>query len=58
MKTITTKDAIKTITTHYIDRAFVESHGRETMDIKLSLPNNRPVADADDRRALAQVIVG
>src|SRR5260370_7507871 len=27
------KDTIKTITTHYIDGAFVESHGREVMDI-------------------------
>jgi len=33
MKTITKRDAIKTITTHYIDGAFVESHGREVMDI-------------------------
>ena len=24
---------IKTLTTHYIDGAFVESHGREVMDI-------------------------
>src|SRR5216684_793134 len=27
------RDAIKTIITHYIDGAFVESHGREVMDI-------------------------
>jgi aldehyde dehydrogenase (NAD+) len=27
------KDTITTITTHYIDGAFVESHGREVMDI-------------------------
>src|ERR1700746_1596659 len=27
------KDTIKTITTHYIDGAFVESHGREVMDV-------------------------
>jgi aldehyde dehydrogenase (NAD+) len=27
------KDTIKTLTTHYIDGAFVESHGREVMDI-------------------------
>jgi aldehyde dehydrogenase (NAD+) len=33
MKTIPKRDAIKTITTHYIDGAFVESHGREVMDI-------------------------
>jgi len=28
-----TREAKKTITTHYIDGAFVESHGREVMDI-------------------------
>ena len=28
----TNKDVIKTLTTHYIDGAFVESHGREVMD--------------------------
>ena len=28
-----TTDTIKTITTHYIDGAFVPSHGREVMDI-------------------------
>jgi aldehyde dehydrogenase (NAD+) len=33
MTAITKRDAIKTVTTHYIDGAFVESHGRETMDI-------------------------
>ena len=33
MKTITTKDAIKTTTTHYIDGAFVPSHGREVRDV-------------------------
>ena len=27
------KDTIKTITTHYIDGTFVESHGREIMGI-------------------------
>jgi aldehyde dehydrogenase (NAD+) len=32
MKT-TKGDTIKTITTHYIDGSFVESHGREVMDI-------------------------
>src|SRR5258706_4462398 len=31
--TLTKRDTIKTITTHYIDGAFVESHGREVMDI-------------------------
>src|ERR1700677_260577 len=33
MNAITKIDAIKTLTTHYIDGAFVESHGREVMDI-------------------------
>jgi aldehyde dehydrogenase (NAD+) len=33
MTTLKKTDAIKTITTHYIDGAFVESHGKETMDI-------------------------
>jgi aldehyde dehydrogenase (NAD+) len=33
MSAVTTKDAIKTITTHYIDGAFIESHGREVMEI-------------------------
>jgi len=33
MNAVTNKGAIKTITTHYIDGAFAESHGREVMDI-------------------------
>src|SRR5579862_387917 len=33
MKTMTARDMIKTIKTHYIDGAFVESHGQEVMDI-------------------------
>src|SRR6201997_192813 len=33
MPTMTEKDTIKALTTHYIDGAFVESHGREMMDI-------------------------
>jgi aldehyde dehydrogenase (NAD+) len=33
MKAGAARDAIKTITTHYIDGAFVESHGQEVMDI-------------------------
>ena len=28
----TSKDEIKTLTTHYIDGAFVESHGRKVID--------------------------
>ena len=52
------KDTMKTIAKHYIDGAFVESHGREVMDI--INPTNRKViaqvtlADEDDaRRAIA-----
>ena len=33
METITERDRIKTITTHYIDGVFVESYGSEVMDI-------------------------
>ena len=33
MKAIMKSEKIKTITTHYIDGAFVESHGREVMDV-------------------------
>jgi aldehyde dehydrogenase (NAD+) len=49
---------MKTITTHYVDGAFVESHGREVMD--MINPTNRKViarvtlADEEDtRRAIA-----
>src|ERR1700730_17123140 len=50
--------AMGTITTHYIDGAFVESHGREAMDI-IKPTNGKVIArvtrgDADDtRRAIA-----
>jgi aldehyde dehydrogenase (NAD+) len=33
MEAVMKKDIVKTITTHYIDGAFVESHGRDVMDI-------------------------
>src|SRR5580700_1305369 len=33
MNAVAHTDAIRTITTHYIDGAFVESHGREVMDV-------------------------
>src|SRR5262249_56064608 len=33
MKAVAEKTRIKTITTHYIDGAFVPSHGQEVMDI-------------------------
>src|SRR6266849_1744460 len=48
MKTLTKSDTIKTITTHYIDGAFIESHGREVMDII------RPT----DRQVIARVTLG
>jgi aldehyde dehydrogenase (NAD+) len=49
---------MKTITRHYIDGAFVESHGRETMDI-VNPTNRRTIArvslgdEEDTRRAIA-----
>jgi len=33
MQTVAKRETVKTITTQYIDGAFVESHGREVMDI-------------------------
>jgi aldehyde dehydrogenase (NAD+) len=58
MNATTNDDAIKTITTHYIDGAFVESHGRGVMDIVR--PTDAQViarvtlADEEDtRRAIA-----
>jgi aldehyde dehydrogenase (NAD+) len=33
MDTIASKNTPSTITTHYIDGAFVESHGRDVVDI-------------------------
>src|SRR6202171_5737128 len=49
---------IKTITTHYIDGAFAESHGREVMDI-IKPTNSKVIArvtlgdEEDTRRAIA-----
>jgi aldehyde dehydrogenase (NAD+) len=58
MATITQTGTIKTITTHYIDGAFVESHGREVMDI--IKPTNGQIIgrvtlgdEEDTRRAIA-----
>jgi aldehyde dehydrogenase (NAD+) len=48
MNAITKTNAIKTLTTHYIDGAFVESHGREVRDII------RPT----DERVIGQVTLG
>ena len=58
MNRSTNKDAIETITTHYIDGAFVESLGREVMDI-IRPTDGRVIgrvtlADEEDtRRAIA-----
>ena len=49
---------MKTITTHYIDGAFVESHGRDVMDV-INPTNGKVIAHAtladeeDTRRAIA-----
>ena len=58
MNAVREKDTIKTITTHYIEGTFVESHGREVMEIVK--PTNAKVigrvtlGDEDDtRRAIA-----
>jgi aldehyde dehydrogenase (NAD+) len=58
MNRSTNKDAIETITTHYIDGAFVESHGREVMDIVRPIDGRVigrvTLADEEDtRRAIA-----
>src|SRR5712671_3827670 len=58
MKTGLSSDAIKTITNHYIDGTFVESHGREVMDI-IRPTNGRLIGrvtlgdEEDTRRAIA-----
>src|SRR5579862_9294135 len=58
MTTVTQADTIKTLTTHYIDGAFVESHGREVMDI-IKPTNAKVIArvtlgdEEDTRRAIA-----
>ncbi len=58
METVAARDAVKTITTHYIDGAFVESHGREVMDI-IKPTNGQVIArvmlgdEEDTRRAIA-----
>jgi aldehyde dehydrogenase (NAD+) len=58
MKAVTEKDTIRTITTHYIDGAFVESHGREVMDI-IKPTNGELIGrvmlgdEEDTRRAIA-----
>jgi aldehyde dehydrogenase (NAD+) len=58
MEATAKKEAIRTITTHYIDGAFVESHGREVMDI-IKPTNGNAIArvtlgdEEDTRRAIA-----
>ena len=58
MNAVTEKNTIRAITTHYVDGAFVESHGREVMDV--IKPTNRKVIakatlgdEEDTRRAIA-----
>src|ERR1700746_2971045 len=58
MPTMTEKATIKTLTTHYMDGAFVESHGREVMDI-IRPTDSQVIArvtlgdEQDTRRAIA-----
>ncbi len=58
MEAITARGTIKTITTHYIDGAYVESYGREVMDI-IKPTNGKVIArvtlgdEEDTRRAIA-----
>ena len=58
MKTATGSSGIKTITTHYIDGAFVESHGSEVMDV-IKPTNGQVIArvtladEEDTKRAIA-----
>src|SRR5689334_9058741 len=57
MTTVAKSDAITTITTHYIDGSFVESHGREVIDV-IKPTNGRVIArvtladEEDTRRAI------
>jgi aldehyde dehydrogenase (NAD+) len=58
MKTVMKTDTIKTFTTHYIDGAFIESHGRQLMNI-IKPTNGQVIAqvtlgdEEDTRRAIA-----
>jgi aldehyde dehydrogenase (NAD+) len=58
MPTIMKKDPIKMLTTHYIDGAFVESHGQQVMDI-IKPTNGQVIArvtlgdEEDTRRGIA-----
>src|SRR5882672_4219710 len=58
MKTTTKPGTIKTLSTHYIDGAFVESHGKEVMDVIRPTDGKRiarvTLGDEEDtRRAVA-----
>jgi aldehyde dehydrogenase (NAD+) len=58
MKTATSGDTIKAITTHYIDGSFVESRGRQVMDV-IKPTNGQVIAgvtlgdEEDTQRAIA-----
>ena len=58
MKTDTSANTIKTITTHYIDGTFVESHGRDVMNV-IRPTDGQVIAhvtmadEEDTRRAIA-----
>jgi aldehyde dehydrogenase (NAD+) len=58
MNTVLNKGAIKTLTTHYIDGAFIESHGREVMEV-IRPTDGQVIArvtladEEDTRRAIA-----
>jgi acyl-CoA reductase-like NAD-dependent aldehyde dehydrogenase len=62
MNAVANKDAINKITTHYIDAAFVESHGREVMDI-INPTNSEVIArvtlgDAEDAQRAIRGFLG
>src|ERR1700730_11744219 len=58
MQTVAKRETVKTITTHYIDGAFIESHGRDGMDI-IRPTDSQVIArvtlgdEEDTRRAIA-----
>src|ERR1700757_1396204 len=58
METFAQRETVKTITTHYIDGSFVESHGREVMNV-IKPTNGQVIArvmlgdEEDTRRAIA-----
>jgi acyl-CoA reductase-like NAD-dependent aldehyde dehydrogenase len=60
METLTMGDTIKTITSRYIDGSFVESHGREVIDI-IKPTSGQVIAcvtladEEDTRHAIAQL---